>query len=344
MGARAKTGRLTTFLTDLEQVHVTRIFCRSLRLQWVATLGIVFAIPALAATAASPQQATQTTLLVDTHDLAGQTQATLSITVAGADGSPATGSIAINDHGRPLAGFALDPQGHATATVALAPGDHNLSAVYTGDTAHLTSSSQVAPVHAVAGTTPDFSVSIAPGTLSLKQGQSGSATVSVTPISAASLSAPMFVTISCAGLPDQTACTFTPENIQIPVGATADINSSMVLATQAPTLVKAEPIQHRDARPIALALALPGSLAFVGLAFGARRRRFFSRLVLLALVGFVAVLGATACNPLYNYKNHGPTPNLPTPAGTYNVTISAQSSNGVTATTHTTTLALTVTQ
>ena len=93
---------------------------------------------------------------------------------------------------------------------------------------------------------------------------------------------------------------------------------------------------------VALAVILPGSLALIGLAFGARRRRWLSRLSLVALVGLVTMLGATACNPLYGYKNHGPTQNLPTPAGNYTVKINAQTTNGVTATTHNTTFALTV--
>ena len=45
-------------------------------------------------------------------------------------------------------------------------------------------------------------------------------------------------------------------------------------------------------------------------------------------------LGTTACNPLYNYYNHGPVPNPATPSGTYTVTVTAQSSNGVTAITN----------
>jgi hypothetical protein len=320
------------------------MFRRGLRLHLVAALGIALAIPAPGATAASKQQATQTTLFVGTADLNGRTQATLSMVVMGADGQPATGSIALTDNGKPLAGFALDAAGHSTATVELAPGDHSLSAAYVGDQALLASSSGVTPVRAIAGPTPDFSVSIAPATISLAQGQAGTATVSITPINAASLTAPMFVTISCAGLPDQSACTFTPENLEIPVGATAAINSTLVIATQRGSLVKTEPPLKRGARPVAWAVLLPGALVLGGLAFGARRRRFFGRLVLLALVGFVAVLGTTACNPLYNYKNHGPTPNLPTPAGNYTITVNAQSSNGVTATTHNTTFALTVTQ
>jgi hypothetical protein len=344
MGVRAKTGRIPIFSSNLEQVHVIRMFSRGLRLQWFAALGIAVAIPGLAATAPGMQQPTQTSLRIDTRDGNGRTQATLSVAVIGADGQPAAGSIAILDRGKPLAGVVLDAAGRATATIDLAGGDHGLSAVFTGDSAHLGSSSEVTPVHAVSGSTPDFSVSIAPATLSLKQGQSGSATVSVTPVNAASLTAPMFVTISCAGLPDQSACTFTPENIEIPVGATAAINSSLVLSTQATSLARAEPNAKRGAQPVALAVLLPGAFVLGGIAFGARRRRFLSRLVLLSLVAFVSVLGTVACAPLYNYHNHGPPYNLPTPAGSYSVTIAAQSSNGVTATTHTTTIALTVTK
>jgi len=323
---------------------VIRMFRRNMRLHLVAAVGIAVAMPMLAATSASAQQATQTSIAVDAHDLNGRTQATLAMTVTSADGQPAAGTVALKDHGKPLAGFALDAEGHATGTMTLAPGDHLLSAVYTGDQAHLISSSESAPVRAVTGTTPDFSVSIAPATLTLKQGQSGSAVVSVTPINAASLTSPMFVTISCSGLPDQSKCTFTPENIQIPIGATTAITSSLVLSTQAPSLAKVEPAVSHESRPVAWAILLPGTLILGGFAFGARRRRFLSRMIVLGMVAFVTVLGTAACSPLYNYRNHGPPQNLPTPAGTYSVTITAQSSNGVTATTHTTTVGLTVTK
>ncbi len=321
-----------------------RMSRRGLRLQWLAALCVAVILPALAAPAATSQQATQTSLRIETRDGNGRTQATVSMAVVGADGQPATGSISIQDWAKPLAGVVLDAAGHATASVNLPGGDHSISAVYAGDPAHLTSKSEATPVYAVSGATPDFAISIAPATLSLKQGQSGSAVVSVTPVNAASLTAPMFVTISCSGLPDQSACTFTPENLEIPVGATAAITSSVVFATQATSLARTEPIQRRGAQPVAMAFLLPGALVLGGIAFGARRRRFLSRLVLLGLVAFVSVLGTVACSPLYNYHNHGPPYNLPTPAGSYNVTIAAQSSNGVTATTHTTTIALTVTQ
>jgi hypothetical protein len=62
----------------------------------------------------------------------------------------------------------------------------------------------------------------------------------------------------------------------------------------------------------------------------------------VALVGLVTMLGTTACNPRYSYEHHGPPVNPATPAGTYTVSVIGQSSNGVTATTHSTTIALTV--
>lgn len=319
-----------------------RMFCRGLRLTLAAALGVALATPSPAATAVSTQQATQTTLLVDIRDVNGRTEANLFVAVSGIDGLPAAGSIAITDNGKPLAGFTLDPRGQASEVLEVAPGNHNFTAVYTGDASHLTSKSEIAPVAAATGSTPGFAVSVAPGTLSLVQGQSGSAVVSVTPVNAASLTSPMFVTISCSGLPDQSACTFTPENIEIPVGATAAINSTMVLATQSGTLTGSKNEIRREVRPIAWAV-LPGVLALAGLGFSARRRRFLSRTALIALLGIVTVFGAAACSPLYNYHNHGPTPNLPTPAGSYTVKIAAQSSNGVTANTQYTSIALTVT-
>src|SRR5258708_30327141 len=127
-------------------------------------------MPAMAVSAESPRSlATQTMLTAETHDLAGRTQSTLTVAVTGEDGLPASGAVIIKDHGKALAGVALDTLGHAKATLDLSAGDHSLSAVYNGDATHLVSASQVSAVHALVGTTPDFGISVAPTTLSLKQ-------------------------------------------------------------------------------------------------------------------------------------------------------------------------------
>jgi hypothetical protein len=75
---------------------------------------------------------------------------------------------------------------------------------------------------------------------------------------------------------------------------------------------------------------------------GARRRALLNRMALVALVGLVISLGMTGCSPLYRYYNHGPPPPPATPAGTYNITITAESNNGVTSISSTTTVVLTV--
>jgi hypothetical protein len=316
---------------------------RGLRLEIVAGLGIALAMPALALAAESSQTlATQTTLAAETRDQGGRTQATFTVTVTGEDGLPATGAVALNDHGKPLAGAALNAQGQAKIQLALAGGDHLLRAVYSGDANHRSSVSLSNGVHANTSGTPTFQISVAPASLSLTAGQFGTVVASVTPENAASLTAPMFVTLSCSGLPDQSSCTFTPESLEILPGATTALASSMVIQTEAASTTSAAPAPKPNSNPIAWAFLLPGALALVGIAWGGRRRRWLSRFSLIALVGLVSVLGATACNPRYDYLNHGPPQNPATPAGTYTITVIAQSSNGITAITQPTTLALTV--
>ncbi|MFZ0392958.1 MAG: Ig-like domain-containing protein [Terracidiphilus sp.] len=327
---------------------MTSFFCRGMRYFPFAAFILALAIPA---SAAARPQATETTLRAQTLDRSGSTQATLSVTVSGEDGLPAQGAVVIEDGELQLAGAALNADGEAQIVVGLPPGQHNLRAVYIGDPAHQRSRSDVEPVSAASGDTPDFEISVNPASLTLTAGQSGTVTASVTPVDASALTAPMFVTLSCSGNPDQSSCSFTPENLEILPNATKAVTSSIVVATQAqPTHYGGTSAAHPPARPpahpgshrAALAVLFPGALGMIGLAFSARRRRWLSRLSLLALLALVACLGTTACNPLWNYQNHGPPYNLPTPSGTYTLLVTAQSSNGVTASTHTTKLVLTV--
>lgn len=318
--------------------------CRSLRLELVAALGMSLAIPAMAQAGSQSVslKSTATTLSAQTRMQNGHTVALFAVAVKGEDGQPASGAVVIKDNGQQLAGAALSAEGQARMEIALAPGDHNLTAAYAGDATHQASVSTLSGVRAQANTTPDFQVSVNPASLSLTAGQSGAATVSLAPVNAGALSAPMFVTLSCSGFPDQSSCSFTPENVEILPNASAAITSSMVVTTQARSLVGNAHLSLAESRPMALAVLLPGALGLAGLAFSARRRRWLSRTALVALVGLISILGATACAPRYNYYHHGPTYNLPTPAGSYTLLVTAQSSNGITATTHTTNFALTV--
>ena len=298
-------------------------------------------MPVLAMAAGSARSlATQTAMTAETRDQDGRTQATVQVTVTGEDGLPVQGAVAVSDQGRQLAGAALNAEGLATVVLDLPAGDHLLRAAYTGDATHQASASLLSGVHAMSGTgNPDFQVSASPATLTLTAGQSGTVTASVTPVNGASLTTPMFVTLSCSGLPDQSSCTFTPENIEIQPGATAALTSSMVVVTQMASTASAA---HPRGDPVDWALLLPGVFGMGGIAWGVRRRRWLSQLSLVTLVGLITLLGTTACNPRYNYEHHGPPTNPATPTGSYTVSVTGQSSNGVTATTHSTTIALTV--
>lgn len=346
----ALSTEIRDFLVNLEQVYV-----RGKNLQWVAGLGMALAIAVLPAAAAAAQNvATATTLNIIANSPA---QATAIVTVIDESGLPAAGAVDIVEGSRILTEAPLNSAGQATATVTLPTGSHELHAVYSGDASHRASTSPVVEQQSDSGTTPDYAVSLAPVSptsfpMVLKAGTSGTAQVTLTPQNNASLTAPMFVTLSCSGLPNQSSCTFTPATVEIlpttptscssgaPASACPPV-SSMLLQTVAGSTVRSSVSKHTSS-PIAWAFLLPGVLGLGGLAWSTRRRAWLSRLALVALLGVVATLGATGCAPLYRYYQHGPGDTPATPAGTYTVIVTAQSNNGVSAITNNTTLVLTV--
>ena len=207
--------------------------------------------------------ATQTALNAETRDQGGHTQATVQVTVTGEDGLPVQGAVVLSDQGRQLAGAALNAEGLANVVLDLPAGDHLLSAAYTGDATHQASTSLLSGVHAMSGTgNPDFQISASPATLTLTAGQSGTVTATVTPVNAASLTTPMFVTLSCSGLPDQSSCTMTPENVEILPGATAAVTSSMTIVTQVASAASAA---HAHGNSVAWRCCCPAYSAWAAL-------------------------------------------------------------------------------
>ena len=330
--------------------------CRVLRLEGVAALGIAMALPALTAAA---QSATTTAISVQTSQSSAQTNpsgavcslTTVAVTVSGSSTVP-TGTVTIEDGVTSpvsLGSQMLNASGMASFTFALSAATHNLTAVYSGDSTHAGSTSSAASPTIGSQCSSSFAVTVSSMSPSntLTAGQQGTATVTVTPLPAFLESmgnAPAFITVSCSGLPQQSSCSFTPEDLEIVPGQDGGVTSDMVLSTQAEGTGRAVPPAPlgRRSGPIAWALLLPGMLGLGGLAWGAHRRAWWIRLVLLALLVLVATLGTTACSPLYHYYNHGPPATPATPSGTYTVKVTGQSSNGVSAITNTTTISVTV--
>jgi hypothetical protein len=137
---------------------------------------------------------------------------------------------------------------------------------------------------------------------------------------------------------DEISCTFTPINLQI-IDASA-VTADLGVVTLAPGGTSAaNRLKGRNSgSPLMLAILLPGiaALGFVG-----RKRKMFGRIALSALVGVLSVTAMTACAARYKYLNHGPIV-AGTPPGNYTITVTAQTSNGVSATERSTTLAVTV--
>lgn len=332
--------------------------CRVLRLEWIAVLAIAMASPALMAVPLGPL----TAISVQTSQSSSQSNpsgavcslTTVAVTVTGGSTAP-SGTVTIYDG--VTSPVALGSQmlstsgtnGVANFTFALSAATHTLTAEYSGDSTYSSSTSAASSTTISSQCGASFAVTVSSMSPSntLTAGQQGTATVTITPLTPFLESmgnAPAFITVSCSGLPQQASCSFTPENLEILPGQDEGVTSDMVLTTQAKgTKGAALPIRirHRSS-PIAWAFLLPGMLGLGGLAFGARRRSWLRRLTLVALLGLITTLGTTACSPLYNYYNHGPPVNIPTPSGTYTVYVTGQSSNGVTAITNSTTMSLTV--
>jgi hypothetical protein len=303
---------------------------------------------------------THTTLTAETREIGGRSVPAYAATVSGEDGTPATGIVILSEKGRTLASAALDSQGVAHIFYdGSAPGDHTVLATYAGDTAHAASQSEGVQVRAAAATgVPDFTLTISPTSLTaITPGDTGNVTATITSLNQFT----GFLSLSCAGppvtpgsstdnaMPVGVTCTFTPANLQITSAVASSANptltSYLTVQTEAPSGANAQnrapkAAGSRDsAAPLALAVLLPG---IVGLGVLGRKRKFFGRIALLLLVGAVTVVGTTSCSQRYSYLKHPPTYNPGTVPGSYTLTVWAQTSDGVTASEHFTTLGLTV--
>jgi len=357
MGFTLKATGDTPFFNEVvEQLHVKIMNCRRARLELVAGLGIALAMLVPTGRARSQAARTETTLTVQTGNVAGQTHA--AVTVTNDNGAPASGIVVIQDGIRQLASVALGSAGQATANIDLPTGEHTLTAVYQGDSTQQASVSRPEVTTTTPGAAPDFQVAITPlNPSNLTAGTAGTAMITVTPVNNAALTSPMFITLSCSGLPNEAACSFTPATVQIvsttptscAVGSPAAAcppTSSVVVQTQGQGVghtAMVTPAGTGSApNRMAWTLLFPGMLGLGGLAWGTRRKRWLSRVLTLAVLGMVTAMGATACNPQYHYYHNGIPANPATPSGSYTIKVTAQSNNGITAITHSTTLAMTV--
>ncbi len=307
----------------------------SFRSKLSAAMSLLAVLFFLSATAQAQLLPTRTTLAAAGTDLSAE--------VVDALGNPVHAGVVsflAGDGSRSLGSAVVDENGHAVLHLGAFPEQVRVTALFEGSGF---ASSKSSPATIVAGLTgiPDFSVTANPSSITTTQGGFATTVITITPINNFSES----VTLSCAGLPGQAFCTFTPV-----IGSTAatgtgtqaqPFTSTLQISTQAASGAITPP-QFGHRLQSALALAFPGLLALAGLA-AARRRAFRGGRFLTLLTLAAGMLTMAGCSQRYGYLKHPPSVAGGTPLGTYPIVISASGNNGSSVTNNQISITLAVT-
>ncbi len=265
----------------------------------------------------------------------------LTATATSTAGVP-TGTVIFLTAAGPLGTAALTAQGVAMLSVTTLPsGSNAITASYSGDGNFTGSGAQLsAPVVIV---TPTFTLTAAPASLTLRQGQIGTATFTVTPQNGYNGT----VNLSCTSLPAYATCSFNPASVTLD-GSGKAVTAQLTIITQGPVIgIVSEnrgdaPLHPASTPAMAAIFWLPGLLlaGFLGLE---RKRlgRAKRQLLLLALmVGLAGTIGSlSGCGGPSSSGVSSTPPNTPT--GSYTVTVTGSPAQG---SAKNTAFALTVTQ
>lgn len=317
---------------------------RKFRFSVFTAVVLAFFVTVLTQASAQSNQAaqpvgTKTSLAITTQDNGTRTKATFDVTVSSQNSVP-TGTVTFMDGEHSIGSAVVNAEGHATLTVdALPSGAQKVVALYSGDAAHTASSSLLQPMASATSGIADYTVAASSTSLSVTAGGIATTTITVTPENGFN----QYVSFSCSGLPSVSSCTFTPTTVSTADAATNGsgfVSTTLSIQTTATSGTGAAQLT-RHSSGLFYALTLPGVLALVGFTGLRKRRQFAGKLLGVALLLGIT-FGLSGCAARYNYFHHGPGANGGTPAGTYTVVVTTSSDNGISSTSHTLNLALTV--
>jgi hypothetical protein len=266
-----------------------------------------------------------------TSAYAGQS-VTLSASVSGPTGTinVPTGMVTFSDGTTSLGMASLNASGVATlATTALPIGSDAITAAYAGD-ANFGPSTSAPVTVTISAVPPSYTVAVSPSTLTIVAGQTGTASLTVTPSGGFNQA----VTFACSGLPASSQCSFSPATLT-PSGSPA--STTLTITTDVKTGALTLPgLPHRPSPAddgIYACLLLGGVGTLVRLR--ALRRGQIRGIRSTILVGVVLLVSAIGLGSLTACGNSGPV--YRTPAGTSTVTVIATSgsvsqSTGITVT------------
>jgi hypothetical protein len=249
--------------------------------------------------------------------------------------SPLNGKFEFFDGETSLGLSAVSPDGTGTfATSTLAVGTHSISADY--EAPDLSSVGELPLQQVVTAGPAAFTLSVAPATATVTDGNAAAFTLTVTPQNGFDAA----VTFSCGVLPAEATCTFSPQSV---TPGSAPVTVALSLATTPPTVSSS----RIPARPTGLG---PGCKALSGLLLAAllwtaplrprwlpRSRR---RWMALIATGALSTMLLSGCGEIEKLINQNTDPG--TPKGTSSVQVTATSGSGASAITQTTTVQVTI--
>ncbi len=274
--------------------------------------------------------ATSTTSLASSTATSGSGQpVTFTATVLPEISGSPTGTVAFFDGATQIGTGTLASGVAAFTTSNLTVAAHNIHAAYAGDSNFSSSSSPDVNVTVIVS---DFAVSASDFAGPIKAGQSATTTITVTPANGFNAA----VTFSCsAGMPSKSACTFNPATV---TPTSSGATSTLTISTTTSSASLHSNLRQKTA-PLYV-LLLPLSLVMM-CGFGSSRSKqrlgvLLSGLLVLGLIFMLACGGGSSTTQPVQPVTPG------TPAGTYNITVTAVSGSGTSAITKTTTVKLTV--
>jgi hypothetical protein len=247
---------------------------------------------------------------------------------AGSIGTP-TGTVTFLD-GTNTLGTGTVASGKATLTTgALTTGSHNITAVYSGDTAFDTSTSVALTITVTAPVPADFAITLSPTSSTVARSSSTTTTITITP----SGGFKQATALTCTGAPTNSTCTISPTSITPADGVTA-VTANLTLQASVTTTAQS----HR-LHDIEFSAILPlGLLASTTLFSLGPRRRWPPKLIALATASaLLAAIGCGHSTPATTTPPPTPITSTPTP-GVYPLTITGTSG----ATSHTATYTVTI--
>ena len=198
----------------------------------------------------------------------------------------------------------------ASATAGLnvsRPPSKSFKAVYSGDMNYITSTSS---------SVADFTLSAGTNTVTVSAGSSVDLVLTVTPVDGLP-AAVQFGNSSCAGLPSEATCSFTPGSV------TGSGTTTLMITTKAATVAmfgprRLKPENHQNAWLIATSGLTFAGVVLLGVPPNRRREGASLSLIILALLSLSACGGGGG-------SSKTPPPDPGTPAGTYQMVVTAAS-------------------